>query len=613
MLVPRGACLGRLIRPIVVGCALLFASAPSHAQVRTTETVDSQHGIAMHGELALPATFDHLPYANPQAPKGGRITYGVQGTFDSLNPLVIQGLPVTGITGNVIESLMARSYDEPFSLYGLIASSVRIPDDRSWVEFHIDERAQFSDGVKITAEDIAFSWNLLKELGRPNHRLYYGKVAKADVIDERTIRFDLSGVNDRELPLILGLMPILPKHATNRDRFAAGGWDKLIGSGPYIIGDVRRGESLSLTRNSNYWAASKPIARGHNNFDELRYDYYRDGNTLFEAFKRGLVDVRIEPDPSRWASGYDFPAAQNGDVIRESISSGTPKGMNAFVFNTRRELFSDVRVREALALLFDFEWTNANLFNGAYNRTASYFEGSELTAVGRPASGNEEALLRPFAGAVRPSIMAGTWRPSVTDGSGRSREALRRALALLGEVGWSPSRDGLQRNNESFAFEILVRTKDQERIALNFASSLERAGIKAVVRLIDTLQFERRVADSDFDMTIYFWLSSLSPGNEQSLYWSSEAASQPGSRNYAGIREPAVDAMIDAILTAESRDNLVTATRALDRVLLSGFYTIPLYHAPEQWVARWSRIEHPQSHSLFGPIFETWWHKDAAE
>ncbi|GGE45844.1 ABC transporter substrate-binding protein [Agaricicola taiwanensis] len=607
-----GVTLKRLIVPAVAGGMLLLAPVASTGQEGGAEAVQPSHAIAMHGEPALPPIFQHFPYADPRAPKGGQIVYGVQGTFDSLNPFVIQGLPALGVSGNVVESLMARSYDEPFTLYGLIAESIRVPKDRSWVEFRIDDRAQFSDGRSITAEDVVFSWQLLKNKGRPNHRLYYSKVAKAEALDQKTVRFDLAGAEDRELPLILGMMPILAKHVTDPETFEAGGWEPLLGSGPYVIDEVRRGESLTLTRNPRYWAADHAATRGHNNFDKIRYDYYRDANTLFEAFKRGLVDLRIETEPGRWMSGYDFPGVRDGKVVMEELETGTPKGMNGFVFNTRRPLFSDVRVREALGLLFDFEWMNANLFGGAYSRTSSYFEGSELTASGRPASPAENALLTPFEGVVRDDILAGTWRPSVSDGSGRDRRALARALNLFAEAGWAPSNGALRRDGKRFAFEIMVRTKDQERVALAYAKSLERAGIMASVRLIDALQFERRLAEREFDMTVYFWLSSLSPGNEQSLYWSSAAADQPGSRNYAGVDEPAADAMIAAILGAETRENLVTATRALDRVLLSGFYTVPLYHAPKQWLARWSRIDHPIRNSLFGPIFETWWHKEPA-
>ncbi len=566
----------------------------------------------MNGEPALPATYQHFPYADPRALKGGRVVYGMHGTFDTLNPFIVQGLSATGITGNVVETLMARSYDEPFSLYGFVAESIRVPQDRSWVEFRVDERARFSDGKPVTAEDVVFSWQLLKDKGRPNHRAYYQKVVKAEIIDPRTVRFDLDGADDRELPLVLGLMPVLAKHATDPARFEAGGFEPLVGSGPYIVADVRRGESVTLKRNASYWGADHPATRGHNNFDEIRYDYYRDANTLFEAFKRGFVDVRPEGDSTRWTTGYDFAAAREGGVVMEEFETGTPKGMNAFVFNTRRDLFKDVRVREALGLLFDFEWINANLFGGVFRRTSSYFEGSELTASARPASEAERHLLKRFEGAVRDDVLAGTWRPPLSDGSGRDRRHIKQALDLLAQAGWVIENGALTRAGKAFRFEILVRTKDQERIALAYAGGLERAGIHASVRLVDAIQYERRTAARDFDMMLYFWLSSLSPGNEQSVYWGSAAADQPGSRNYAGIREPAVDAMISAMLSADTRDELVTAARALDRVLLSGFYTVPLYHAPKQWVARWSRIDHPSRTSLFGPIFETWWHKESA-
>ncbi len=563
----------------------------------------------MHGDPALAPGFAHLPYVNPAAPRGGRIVNGVLGTFDSLNPFVVRGTPPSGIiANNVIEPLMARSYDEPFTLYGLLAESAATPEDRSYVEFRLNGAARFSDGKPVTAEDVIFSWQLLKDRGMPNHRTYYGKVAKAEIMDPRTVRFDLSGATDRELPLILGLMPVLPKHAVNPETFEAGGLTPLIGSGPYVITGVDAGKSLTLTRNPDYWGAKLPATQGWGNYSEIRYDYYRDANTMFEAFRKGLYDVRPETDPARWASGYGGPALREGRIVKDEIESGAPKPINAFVFNTRRPLFKDARVREALGLLFDFEWANANLFHGAYARTGSYFEGSELSARGRPASEAERALLARFPGAVREDVLEGTWQPPKTDGSGRDRDKLRAALDLFLKAGWQLNGGELKNAaGERFRFEILVRTKDQERIAITYARDLARAGVKAEIRLVDTVQFNAQLLSYDFDVTQFAWDNSLSPGNEQSFYWGSSAATSPGTRNYMGATEPAIDAAIAAIVQAKGRDELVTATRVLDRILISGFYVVPLYHLPKRWIARWSHIGRPQKTPLYGPIPETWW------
>lgn len=584
---------------LVLALGSLQPAAASEARHR--------HGIAMHGEPALSVGFPHFPYVRPDAPKGGRIVFGVQGTFDSLNPYIVRGAAVQSITGNVVESLMARSYNEPFTLYGLVAETVATPEDRSFVEFRVNPRARFSDGVPVTAEDVLFSWQLLKEHGRPNHRTYYRKARSATVLDRYTIRFDLTGAADRELPLILGLMPVLPKHAIDPETFERTGLKPLIGSGPYVVGEVRPGDSVTLKRNPDYWGAQLPAMQGFANADELRYDYYRDANTMFEAFKKGLYDIRPEGDPTRWNTGYDIPALREGRIVKERFTSGVPKGMNGFVFNTRRPLFSDVRVREALGYLFDFEWINANLFYGAYARTGSYFEGSELSARGRPAGPAERTLLAPFPNAVRPDVMAGEWNPPVSSASGRDRAAVRHALQLLRAAGWQVVNGALRRNGEPFAFEILVRSKEQERVSLAYARSLERVGIKATVRLVDAVQFDRRLGGYDFDMTQFFWFASLSPGNEQAFYWGSKAADTEGTRNYMGAREPAIDAMISAIVDAHSRRDLVAAVRALDRVLISGFYVVPLYHLPEQWIARSGAIGRPDVTSLYGPIVETWW------
>ena len=502
---------------------------------------EARHAIAMHGEPALPPDFSHLRYVNPDAPKGGRFVQGVLGTFDTLNPFIVKGLVAQGmraplvssvnvITGYVVESLMARSYDEPFTLYGLIARTVETDAARSYVTFTLDPAARFSDGKPVTTADVLFSWQLLRDKGRPNQRFYYGKVAKGEAVGEHAVRFDFTDANDRELPLILGLMPVLPKHAVNADTFEDGSFAPPIGSGPYTVSKVDPGRSLTLTRNPDYWARDLAINRGFWNFDEVRFDYYRDANSYHEAFKRGLFDVRSETDPGHWLTGYDFPAVRDGRVVKDAIPFALPKASVFFVFNTRRAIFADIRVREAISLLFDFEWVNHNLFFDLYRRTASYFEGSELSARGRAADARERALLAPFPGAVRPDVLDGTWSPPVSDGSGRDRTILRRALALLSDAGYELRGTELidRHTRQPLTFEIMVTTRnegtDEERLASVFASSLKRAGITVRLRPVDAVQFETRRIGFDFDMIQNRWDQSLSPGNEQAFYWSSAAA-----------------------------------------------------------------------------------------
>ncbi|MBU6463992.1 MAG: ABC transporter substrate-binding protein [Bradyrhizobium sp.] len=601
---------------MVCGLLALIMAAIS-AGASSAEPV---YALAMHGKPALPADFNHMPYANPDAPKGGRLVQGLLGTFDSLNPLIVRGIPVQQVRGQgfergyVYESLMTRGDDEAFTLYGLLAESVETDDVRSYVTFHLDPKARFSDGQPVTADDVLFSWALLRDHGRPNHRQYYSKVAKASAPDPLTVRFDFGGVPDRELPLILGLMPILPKHATNVATFEETSLTPPIGSGPYRITDVKPGASVTFTRNPDYWGRDLPVNRGMWNFDEIRLDFYREANGEFEAFKRGLYDFRDETEPLRWHDGYDFPAARDGRVIRDTIKTGVPEPSEYLVFNTRRPMFSDIRVRQALTLLFDFEWINHNYFFDLYARSAGFFAGSELSAYGRPADDIERALLKPFASHIPSDILDGSYRLPVTDGSGRDRATLRRALSLLSQAGYD--LDGMvmrQRSTKTpLAFEILVTTRDQERIALAYQRDLRRAGIQATVRSVDAVQFDQRRLGFDFDMIQNRWDQSLSPGNEQWVYWGSAAADSQGTRNYMGAKDPAIDAMIEALLAARERPAFVSAVRALDRALMSGFYAIPLFNVREQWIARWNRIERPNTTALTGYLPETWWQRPAA-
>ena len=593
--------LRRLMLPLAVALATALAGAPVRAEWASS--------IAMHGQPVLPNDFKNLPYTNPNAAKGGRLTWGLLGSFDSLNPFIVRGIAVQQIRGYVVESLMARNNDEPFSLYGLLADGIETDDARSYVAFHINPSAHFSDGSPVTAQDVLFSWRLMRDHGRPNHRLYYSKVKDARAPNPQTVRFDFAGEADRELPLILGLMPVFSQKAVNVGTFEETSMTAPLGSGPYRVTEVRPGASVTLTRNPDYWGRDLPINRGLWNFGEIRLDYYRDANGAFEAFKRGLYDFRNENEPLRWHEGYDFPAARNGEVVRDTIKTGTPRPSEFLVFNTRRSVFADIRVRQALTLLFDFEWINRNYFFGLYSRSPSYFAGSELSAEGRPASAREKELLAPYATSVQPDIMDGRYRLPVSDGSGRDRTALRAALKLLENAGYAFKGTQLRnrQTGEPLTFEILVSTRDQERIALAYSRDLKRAGIEVSVRVVDAVQFDQRRLAYDFDMIQNRWDQSLSPGNEQSFYWGSQAADTPGTRNYMGARDPAIDAAINAMLEAKERPGFVDAVRALDRILMSGAYAIPLYNPPAQWIARWNRIKSPSRAALSGYLPETWW------
>ncbi|KAF2989646.1 extracellular solute-binding protein [Methylocystis sp. MJC1] len=594
--------------PCLVLAALFAAIGPLAADEPT-------HGLATHGAPALPPDFDHFPYADPQAKKGGKLRVGLAGTFDSLNPFNLKsGSTAQGLVGNVFQGMMARSQDEPFTLYPLIAQSLDIDAARARVTFHLDPRAHFSDGKPITSEDVLFSFDLLKSKGRPQQRIAYGLVKAITAPDAQTVSYDLTGVGDRELPLILAIMPVLPKHATDLERFSDATLAKPVGSGPYIVADAQAGARLLLKRAPNYWGADVPSQRGFYNFDEIDIQYFRDGNSLFEAFKAGLLDYREETSTTRWSTGYDFPALREGRVATETLKNENPKGLEGFVFNTRRPIFTDIRLREALGMMFDFEWVNANLYSNLYTRTKSFFDESELSSSGRPASEKERALLVRYPDAVRADILDGKWRPPINDGSGRDREMAKRALELLASAGYRVDGDKLAKDGEPVSFEIMVKDRNQERLALNYAASLARIGVEARVRLVDEVQYQRRRQKFDFDMMIGQYLASASPGNEQRMRWGSASAKQESSFNLAGAASPAIDALIAALLSAQSQEDFVAAVRAYDRVLLSGFYVVPLFHASEQWIAHSTDIARPgrlprYAAPLFGPTLESWWRK----
>jgi len=592
--------------------ALLAALPPA-----MTEAAPS-HAIAMHGEPALSPDFRAFPYVNPDAPKGGRVNYGVQGTFDSLNPFIVMGDGARGLFdmdyGNTLfDTLMTRSRDEAFTLYPLLAKSIETDESRSFVEFTLDERARFSDGTPVTPDDVIFSLELLRDKARPIYKSWIGVVEKMEIVGEHGVRLTFNEKADRESPLLLAMLPVLPRHATDAENFDKSSLKPLMGSGPYVVDSVRPGEMVVLKRNPDYWAKDLPSKRGFDNYDEIRINYFRDGNTIFEAFKKGLIDIYPETDPLRWASAYDFPAVAAGDVIQSDIEKGTPSGMYGFVLNTRRAVFRDRAVRAALADLFDFEWANRNLFAGAYQRITSYFDGSELGSTGRPASEGERALLAPFPGAVTPAVMEGRWKPAVSDGSGRDRAFLKKGFDALAAAGYKLTEGRMiGPDGKPLVFEVLLNGKAGENIAVAWQRTLERLGIQLLLRSVDGAQYLQRQRTYDFDAMLVTYLASLSPGVEQQFRWGSAARDQDGTYNFAGVAEPSVDAMIAAMVSSRDRGEFVTAVRALDRVLLSGAYVTPLYFQPKQWVAHWKHIRMPDRTSVYGMQLPTWWDARAA-
>lgn len=575
------------------------------------------NGIAMHGQPKLPDKFDSFPYVSLNAKKEGKVTYGVVGTFDGLNPFVIRSFRTTArglfsdeqFSGLVYETMMVRSRDEPFTLYHLIAKKVELNDERTEITFFLNPEARFSDGKPITVEDVLFTIELLKEKGRPPFSRYMKRIESIEKISDHGIIMRFPNSKDREFPLLLAsVMPILPKHAINVDNFEKNGLLKIPGSGPYIIGHVDPGERIIYKRNPNYWGKNLPVNKGLNNFDTIQIEYFRNDTARFEAFKKGAIDVFIETNPNRWMLSYNFPAVRDGRVIKESFSKGTPADVFGFVFNTRRAVFKDKKVRQALSMLFDFEWANHHLFNDIYSRTEGYWDGSVLSSIGRPASEKEKALLAPFPDAVLPEVMNGTWRAPKTDGSGMERTIAEKAWKILQEAGFTRKNNkAIAPNGIPLQFEIMTQTLEEEKVALAFQSTLSRLGIHIEIRTVDDSQYQNRLGMFDYDMIIGKLRSSLSPGNEQINRWSSASRDLKGSFNFAGTADPAIDAMITAMLDARSDADFIAAVRALDRVLISGSYYIPLSHLPKQWVARWSYIKHPTYTSLYGYRLPAWW------
>ncbi|WP_347340495.1 extracellular solute-binding protein [Pontivivens nitratireducens] len=567
----------------------------------TTAMAEPQHGIAMYGEPALPPDFAHLPYVNPEAPHGGIIVEGARGSFDSLNPFIQKGSAPYGARAHVAESLLGRSYDEPFTLYGLLAESVEVAEDRTWVEFHLNPAARFSDGTPVTVEDVLWSFEIMGEQGHARYRAAWDGVVSSEQTGERSVRFNLTG-DSRELPLILGLRPVLKKADWDGLDFTESSLRPFIGSGPYTIGEFDTGRFIQFDRDPDYWGADLGFNVGRHNLDAIRYEFFGDGEAVWQAFTSGETSYYVEYDEAKWVEQYDFPAVERGEIVQSEITHERPAGMSGLVLNTRSPFFSDIRVRDALLHAFNFEFINQRLNAGVPGRIQSYFDNSLLGFEGE-AGPREVALLTPFLDDLPPDVLSDYSLPVGTDDL-RNRRNLRTAQNLLEQAGWT-LQDGILRNAEGqpFVFEMLLSSSANEAVTGIFAEALQRLGITMELSLVDAAQYTERLNTYDYDMIAHTWGLSLSPGTEQFNYWGSDGLREEGTRNYAGIDSPAVDAMIDAILASDGREDFVSAVRALDRVLTTGRYAIPFWYSPLVRVAHKAELHYPADNL---PIYGYW-------
>jgi len=590
----------RFIATILIACVLGLTPDYANAAEKT-------HGVAMHGDLKYSPGFKNLEYVNPNAPKGGTVRLNALGTFDSFNSFIVKGNPATGL-GFIYDNLMYGTADEAFSQYAQLAETVEMPKDRSWVAFTLRAQARWHDGKPVTVEDVIYTFDLLVKKGTPFYRFYYGNVADVVKTGPRTVRFNFKPGENRELPLILGQLTVLPKHYWQSRDFSKTTLEPPLGSGPYKIDKFEPGRSITYKRVKNWWGENIPVNRGQYNFDTIRYDYYRDGTIALQAFKKGEYDYRAENSSKNWATAYDFKDVTNGLVKKLKITHNRSTGMQAFVFNTRRGKFQDPRVRRALAYGFDFEWSNKNLFYGQYSRTRSYFGNSELAATGVP-EGAELKLLEPFRGQLPPEVFTQEYNPPKADGSGNIRRNLRIASKLLNQAGWIiKGRKRVQEaTGKPLEFEVLLVSPLFERIVLPLAKNLEKLGVALSVRTVDPSQYRRRLDTFDFDVIVGGAGQSLSPGNEQRSYWGSKAADIEGGRNTIGIKDPVVDALIEKVIAAPDRKSLVTSVRALDRVLQWGHWVIPHWHIKYDRIAFWDKFGRPKVTPTQGNQFLTWW------
>ena len=567
------------------------------------------HAIAMHGEPKYDQNFISVEYVSNNAEKGGNIVRSAIGTYDTFNPFTLKGTSAAGI-GLLYESLTVGSSDEAFTEYGLLAKSIEWPDDRSWVTFTLRDEAKWHDGKKITSDDVVWTFNTLMEKGHPFYKYYYGDVSEVIKITENKVKFEFSTNTNKELVLIVGQLPVLPKHYWENKNFEETTLDVPIGSGPYKVKSFDAGRSITYELDMDYWGFENnivPIKVGKDNMGSIRYDYYKDRGVEREAFKSGEIDFFSENTSKEWATGYDIDAVTEGLIKKELIPHENPQGMQAFAFNTRKDIFADKRVRKALSFAFDFEWTNKNLFYGAYKRTDSFFENSELASSGLP-SQSELAYLNPYIDQLPKEIFNEEYSNPKTDGSGFIRNELQEATKLLQEAGWK-LRDGKLENSngEPFEFEILLVSPAFERIVLPFIDNLEKLGINASLRTIDSSQYQKRVESFDFDMVVFTFSQSLSPGNEQRNFWSSGAADTNGSRNIIGIKNNVIDLLIENLINAKDREDLITISRALDRVLLWNYYVIPQWHISAYRVLYWDMFDQPKQKPKYSLGFDTWW------
>ena len=564
------------------------------------------HGIAMHGIPKYVSDFENLDYVNPNAPKGGTVKFGSYGSFDNLNRVAFKGSKAAGL-GYINDTLMRRVWDEAFSLYGLIAEKVELPEDRSSITFYLNSNATFHDGSPITRDDVLFSLETFQTKGTPNQKKTYGKVVETELIGNDGIKMIFENNEDKELPLIIaGFLPIIPKKFYENLDVTKTFLDIPLGSGPYQIDSLDPGRQIKYKRVENYWAKDLPVNKGLYNFDTIIYDYYKDSNVLVEAFKVGEYDFRREYNVKRWLSEYDFKAVQNGKVILTEMNNDRPVGMNGLVMNTRRDIFNNRNVRLALSYAYDHEWINKTIYQSAYVRTDSYFDNSPLASSGLP-SKNELELLNVWKDEIPAEVFTETFTPPITDGSGNDRKNLLKAKDILEKEGWFVENGKLMKDGKEFKFEFLIVSPSDEKIALAYQSNLKKLGITMDVRTVDSSQYQERLLSYDFDMIKRYWGVSLSPGNEQQFYWGSEVGQKDGSRNYPGINSPAVDALIEKLISATNREELTTAIHALDRVLLWGHYVVPLYHSNKDRIAYWDFFEYPDEIPLYGIVIESWW------
>ncbi|MEQ8831263.1 MAG: extracellular solute-binding protein [Alphaproteobacteria bacterium] len=599
-----------------LACSVQFAPPPAAAQ----ETVRA-HGWAISGDLKYPPGFPHFDYVNPDAPKGGTITLGAGGTYDSLNPFIIKGTSAIARIGSggaiaetmIFDTLMASNLDESGAEYGLLAEWIEVDSDADGiftaVRFHLREEARFHDGEPVRADDVVWTFNTLIEQGAPQYRFYYGNVADVVALDERTVEFRLTPGENREMPSILGQLPILPKHYWQDREFNATTLDPPLGGGPYRITDVNAGQSITIERVKDYWAKDLPVNVGQHNFDRIRYIFFRDRVVMLEALKAGDIDFRAENSAKNWATAYDVPAVEDGRIVQKEFDHERGTGMQAYVMNTRREIFQDPVVREAMTYLWNFEWVNKTIMFDAYTRTDSFYENSELEATGLPGP-KELAVLEPLRGRIPERVFTQDYEPPVTDGSGNSREPLMKALELLRQAGWNVDGNRKLVNGETgkpFAFEVLLYSDLLVPHTQALKRGVERLGGSVELRVVDAAQYQNRLQTYDFDMVVSGWPQSLSPGNEQREFFGSDAAEREGGRNLAGVRDPAVDILIEDLIASPDRETLIARTKALDRVLLWSFYAIPMFHSKTDRFAFWNRFGYPENPPMMGTNPNIWW------